>query len=80
MSADDNIAFTPDALAARWQCSPQHLRDLVKREKLRCFRVGRLYRIPYDVVIEFEKGAPKAISICKPRDIRVVSVPHTLKH
>ncbi|RCS23568.1 helix-turn-helix domain-containing protein [Phyllobacterium salinisoli] len=50
----DNIAFTPETLGRRWQCSHQHIRDLVNKGKLPAFRVGRLYRIPYDAVIAFE--------------------------
>lgn len=56
MSPNDNIPFTPETLALRWQCSPQHIRDLVNKNRLPSFRVGRLYRVPYDAVIEFEKG------------------------
>ncbi|MEJ5019340.1 helix-turn-helix domain-containing protein [Ochrobactrum vermis] len=52
--SNDNIAFTPETLAARWQCSPQHLRDLVNKNRLPSFRVGRLYRIPYNAVLDYE--------------------------
>ncbi|WP_084094314.1 excisionase family DNA-binding protein [Brucella cytisi] len=75
----DNIPFTPETLAARWQCSAQHIRDLINRKKLRCFRVGRLYRIPYDAVIDIENGeAAEVAKPTNPPDVRVVSVPQPL--
>lgn len=51
----EHYAFTPDTLADRWSCSAQHVRDLINTGRLACFRIGRMYRIPYDTVIEFEK-------------------------
>ncbi|VVT04753.1 helix-turn-helix domain-containing protein [Rhizobium sp. EC-SD404] len=51
-------SFTPDTLAERWQCSPQHIRDLVKRGELPCFRVGRLIRITVETVLAYERGQP----------------------
>ena len=53
-NGENKIAFTPETLAARWQCSPQHIRDLINKNQLKSFRVGRLYRIPYNSVMEFE--------------------------
>ncbi|KFL25008.1 hypothetical protein JP74_21860 [Devosia sp. 17-2-E-8] len=46
--------FTVEALAERWECSGQHIRDLVAQGKLGAFRVGRLIRIPVAEVIAFE--------------------------
>ena len=38
--------LTPESLAARWACSPAHVRALCRRGRLRHFRIGRgLYRI-----------------------------------
>ena len=48
------IPFTPETLAARWSCSPKHIRDLVARGQLAAFRAGRLIRIPAAVVKDFE--------------------------
>ncbi|MGK7663332.1 MULTISPECIES: helix-turn-helix domain-containing protein [unclassified Marinovum] len=46
--------FTPDTLAARWDCSAETVRQLFKRGALRGFRVGRMIRIPADAVEEYE--------------------------
>ncbi|MHA6687022.1 helix-turn-helix domain-containing protein [Mesorhizobium sp. A556] len=59
MSANDNVvghaqSFTPETLAARWQCSAQHIRDLVAKGELPSFRVGRLIRISVESVQELE--------------------------
>lgn len=37
--------FSTETLAARWGCSPQHIRDMIERGELTAFRVGRLIRI-----------------------------------
>lgn len=57
-SADEELRpiYTPQLLAKRWSCSAQHIRDLVKSGKLPAFRVGRLVRIPREIVEEFERG------------------------
>ncbi len=42
MRADnDNRPYTTEALAERWDCSAQHVRDLIRAGTLRSFRVGR---------------------------------------
>lgn len=46
--------YTPDTLAARWQCSAETVRQLIKRGELRAFRVGVMYRVPVDAVEEYE--------------------------
>ncbi|TDK51718.1 hypothetical protein E1832_02660 [Antarcticimicrobium luteum] len=46
--------FTPDSLAARWDCSAETVRQLVHRRELRGFRVGRMIRIPADAAEEYE--------------------------
>ncbi len=38
--------YTVATLAARWQCSEQHIRDIIRKNELACFRAGRLIRIP----------------------------------
>ncbi|MDY0871117.1 excisionase family DNA-binding protein [Dongia rigui] len=48
--------FTLDGLAERWECSGSHVRKLCAAGKLRHFRIGSLYRIPVDAVLEFEVG------------------------
>src|ERR1700730_1734705 len=49
-------AYTPAALALRWQCSERHVRNLVAKGKLRAFRLGgKLLRIPVEAVEEMER-------------------------
>lgn len=38
--------YTVERLAQHWECSADHIYDLVQEGKLRHFRVGRLIRIP----------------------------------
>lgn len=48
--------YTPETLAAEWQCSSKHIRNLVNRGELRGFRIGpRLVRIPVDAVEEYRR-------------------------
>lgn len=43
--------LTPEEVAARWKCSPSHVRRLVHDGKLRHFRLGgKLLRIPISAV------------------------------
>lgn len=51
--------FTPETLAERWQCSAETVRQMVRDGRLRGFRVGRMFRIPADVVDAFEEGKPQ---------------------
>lgn len=46
----DDRPFTPETLAARWNCSPETVRQMVHRQELPAFRVGRLIRIAHHVV------------------------------
>jgi len=48
--------FTLDTLAERWECSGSHVRRLCASGKLRHFRIGSLYRIAVDAVLEYEIG------------------------
>lgn len=53
--------FTPEALAERWRCSPEHIRKLCRRGELEYFRLGpKLIRIPAAEVerVERELGPP----------------------
>lgn len=46
--------YTPATLAAEWQCSAQHIRNLIDNGELRAFRLGgKMFRIPADAVEEF---------------------------
>jgi excisionase family DNA binding protein len=70
-------SFSPDNLAARWDCSAQHIRDLVQRGQLPAFRVGRLIRIPAEAVLAVERGAAVAPRPTEPpREItKIVGLP-----
>ncbi|QDL92515.1 helix-turn-helix domain-containing protein [Paroceanicella profunda] len=46
--------FTPDALAERWECSSTTIRAMIRAGDLPAFRVGKLFRIPADAVMEYE--------------------------
>ncbi|MFB9150176.1 excisionase family DNA-binding protein [Roseovarius ramblicola] len=50
----DQRPVTPAMLAERWQCSAETIRQMVHRQELRAFRVGRMIRIPWDAVEEIE--------------------------
>ena len=39
-------AYRVPQLAARWGCSPGHVRNMIERGELRAFTIGRLVRIP----------------------------------
>src|SRR3954447_7266615 len=49
-------ALRPTEVAARWQCSAKHVRNLCKAGPLRHFYLGnKLLRIPNDAVEEYER-------------------------
>lgn len=52
--------FTPRTLADHWECSEQHIRDLIKGGKLRSFRIGGLIRISVCEVERVESGSDDA--------------------
>lgn len=52
----DDPIFTPDELADRWGISKQQVKRLVASGRLRCFRVGSLYRFTTAAVLEFERS------------------------
>ena len=50
--------FTPERLAERWECSPQHITTLCRGGTLRAFKLGpKLWRIPAAEVRRWEDGA-----------------------
>lgn len=55
-SMNNGRPYTLDGLGERWECSGSHVRRLCASGKLRHFRIGSLYRIPVDAVLEFEIG------------------------
>lgn len=49
------VVFTPATLAKRWDCSEQHVRNLINRGELPSFRLGgKLLRIRGEDVEAFE--------------------------
>lgn len=51
---DSKPPYTPQQLSERWQCSVPTIHQLIARGDLRSFRVGKMYRIPFRVVEEYE--------------------------
>ncbi|WP_416351234.1 excisionase family DNA-binding protein [Celeribacter halophilus] len=47
--------YTPQQLAKRWNCCTNTVRNAIISGELRAFRVGRLFRIPEESVINFER-------------------------
>ncbi len=48
--------FTPETLAVRWQCSPRHIRNMIRDGRLPGFRLGgKLLRIRARDVEEHER-------------------------
>ncbi|WP_127045186.1 helix-turn-helix domain-containing protein [Pseudorhodobacter sp. E13] len=56
--------YTPDTLAARWQCSAETVRNLIKQGKLEGFRLGRMFRIPAQAVEEYEQCLISPLADC----------------
>ncbi|WP_146227559.1 excisionase family DNA-binding protein [Pseudoroseicyclus aestuarii] len=56
--------YTADTLAERWECSAETVRQMFKRGELRGFRVGRMIRIPAEVVEEHEQCQTSASGAC----------------
>lgn len=53
----DARPFTPERLAERWECSPQHVTALCRGGTLRAFKLGpKLWRIPAVEVERWETG------------------------
>lgn len=51
-------ALTPAQLAARWQCSDRHIRDMIRDRRLPCIKLGpKTRRIPMSAVEEIERCA-----------------------
>ncbi|PJE26573.1 hypothetical protein CVM50_17845 [Pseudooceanicola marinus] len=46
--------YSPDDLAARWGCSGETVRSMIRNGSLPAFRVGRMYRIRPEVVEQHE--------------------------
>lgn len=46
--------YSPETLAARWECSPEKIRQMCRKDELPHFRLGKLIRIPAVEVEYFE--------------------------
>lgn len=54
--------FTPETLAARWDCSPDAVRALCRNGRLPCFKVGKgMYRIRQADVVRYEACGSNSI-------------------
>lgn len=50
--------FTPDTLAAHWQCSRDVIYDMLRRRQIAAFKVGKGWRISAEAVMRYERGIP----------------------
>ncbi|RJL18226.1 helix-turn-helix domain-containing protein [Paracoccus siganidrum] len=48
--------WTPDELAARWGCSGETVRSMIRTGQLPAFRVGRMLRVTHKTVEDYECG------------------------
>lgn len=48
--------LTPTRLAERWHCSEQHIRNLIKKNQIKAYKLsGKLLRIPIEEVERIER-------------------------
>lgn len=59
MTLDPRRPFSPSSLAERWQCSEQHVRNLISSGRLSGFRFGKMYRVSADEVDRYEGMPPR---------------------
>jgi excisionase family DNA binding protein len=52
--------YSPRTLAAEWQCTERHIRNLIKSGDLKAFRVGTLFRIRAEEAEEYLRQIPAA--------------------
>ena len=64
MTNHDSKVYTLRRLAARWRCSPQHVRNMCEAGKLDAFKLGgKLWRIRGDSVAKVERAQAMAIAL-----------------
>jgi excisionase family DNA binding protein len=56
MEIYQNTVYTVDSLAARWMCSTDVIYDLLRKKKLKGFKIGCAWRINADAVNRFENN------------------------
>jgi excisionase family DNA binding protein len=56
------VSYTVPELSARWQCTEETVRRMIRRGDLRAFRVGRQWRVTEEAVrwIECSQLQPQA--------------------
>lgn len=60
--------FTPRTLAERWRCSEKHVRNMIERQEIPSFKLGRLLRIDKADVEQYENSqisGPPSRSNCQ---------------
>lgn len=50
-------AYTVDTLAERWVCSPDVIYDMIRKRKIKAFKVGRVLRISAEEVARYENNS-----------------------
>ncbi len=51
-----HAATSPIKLANRWDCSRQHIYNLIDERKLKAFYLGRHVRISFEEIERYERG------------------------
>jgi hypothetical protein len=46
--------YTPESLGERWSCSPEAVRKMLASERIKGFKLGKLWRIPAHEVQRIE--------------------------
>lgn len=78
--------WTPDMIAKRWGCSGETVRQMIRDQKLPCFRVGRMMRVTHAALEDYEcktselDGSKAASSSCgtsRTEPVRVIAFRHT---
>ena len=59
MATEVHRVFTVDTLAEHWCCSPDVIYDLLRKRKLKAFKVGAAWRITARAVEDFENKDPE---------------------
>lgn len=54
--ASDDTYYTPQTLAGRWGCSTDIVYDLLRKGKLKGFKLGRDWRITDEARLDYERN------------------------
>lgn len=58
------MTHTPNTLAARWGVSEETVRALCRRGKLAHFKIGHMFRIPQQAVVDYECQKSESQNSC----------------